>query len=93
MWLILLLFDLTLGLQCYTCSYTVDHNGNQVGVTDDDCYDLSNGDEYLVECFIGATVCGTELIADWMPQGEQVFNHGYKNTPIFSLSPISLGIL
>lgn len=83
MWLGIIAYSLfglseTADLKCYTCSLTTDHNGNVIGLADVDCYDLSNGDDYVIDCWIGATVCGTELIADWMPNGEQVFNHGGK---------------
>ena len=30
-------------------------------------------DDYSHECVDGQNFCGTELIADWMPNGEQIF--------------------
>ena len=61
-------------LRCHVCTYTMDHNGNEIGITDRGCYDLWS-DDYLETCYANANFCGTELIADWMPNGEQVYSY------------------
>lgn len=71
------------GLKCHTCSYMMDHNGNEIGVTDPWCQDVdSNVGNVEEECFTGAAFCGTELIVDWMPNGEQIvkYQRGCRTT-------------
>jgi len=69
------LFGFSNALKCHICTTTLDHQGHMVGLTDQYCDDLTNSgaDQYLADCFENANYCGTELIADWLPNGEQLF--------------------
>lgn len=57
-------------LQCYSCSVTLDHMGNQVGIGDPMCLDRPTS-ESMVTCSAETTECATEIVTDWLVSGKQ----------------------
>ena len=45
-----------------------------MGTSNNGCQKIENND-FLLTCYEGAKFCGTEIIADWMPNGEQVISY------------------
>lgn len=40
-------------LKCYQCTVTLDHNGNEAGVANPDCWTDNVDSKYEAECFAG----------------------------------------
>ena len=69
---------------CYTCSETIDAEGNPLGVGNDlGCFSDFPSPDYVQECDDGELYCSTDLEADWFYRGTQTWRvrRGCSKTP------------
>ena len=59
-------------LSCVQCEGAIDHDGNDLGLGDMDCFNGVNLEKYSKECPTGE-YCGVEFWIDWLPRGYQSF--------------------
>ena len=56
---------------CYTCQYTMDHMGYQIGLGDPLCFSNNPSSDTNQECPNENDVCLTDMLVDWFAKGDQ----------------------